>query len=263
MPRYVNIIETIFAKNYRKGATQVSFERADIVRAAKSLGVELPKNLGDVVYSFRYRADLPDSIRKKAPSGRTWVIRPAGHARYRFELVSGRQADIKPSENFAETKIPDATPGIIDRYAMNDEQALLAKIRYNRLIDVFTGLACYSLQSHLRTTVPDMGQVETDEIYIGIDKRGVHYGLPVQAKDNKARIGLVQIEQDMAMCAAKFPQLVCRPIAAQLAQRDLIALFEFEHTHDGIAIVSEKHFRLVPPDALSPEELRAYQRRPL
>ena len=54
---------------------------------------------------------------------------------------------------------------------MNDEQALLAKIRYNRLIDIFTGITCYSLQNHLRTTVPNIGQVEIDEIYIGIDKR--------------------------------------------------------------------------------------------
>ena len=65
-----------------------------------------------------------------------------------------------------ETKIPDATPGVISRYAINDEQGLLAKLRYNRLIDIFTGLTCYSLQNHLRTTVPELGQVETDEIYL-------------------------------------------------------------------------------------------------
>jgi hypothetical protein len=62
---------------------------------------------------------------------------------------------------------------------MNDEQALLARLRYNRMVDIFTGLTCYSLQSHLRTTLRDGSQVETDEIYIGLDKRGVHYVLPV------------------------------------------------------------------------------------
>jgi hypothetical protein len=55
-------------------------------------------------------------------------------------------------------------------YALNDEQALLAKLRYNGLVDIFVGIACYSLQSHLRTTVSGLGQVEIDEIYIGIDK---------------------------------------------------------------------------------------------
>jgi hypothetical protein len=63
--------------------------------------------------------------------------------------------------------VPDATPGIVAKYSLNDEQALLAKVRYNRLIDIFTGVTCYSLQNHLRTTVAELGQVETDEIYVG------------------------------------------------------------------------------------------------
>ncbi len=36
----------------------------------------------------------------------------------------------------------------------------------------FTGITCYSLQNHLRTSVPDIGQVETDELYVGVDKKG-------------------------------------------------------------------------------------------
>ena len=55
--------------------------------------------------------------------------------------------------------------------AMSDEQALLAKVRYNRLIDVFLGLVAYSLQNHLRTTVTEMGQIEIDEIYVKLDAR--------------------------------------------------------------------------------------------
>ena len=87
-----------------------------------------------------------------------------------------------PNQNLAGTKIPDATPGIIAKYAFSDEQALLTRIRANRLIDIFLGIACYSLQNHLRTTVVGMGQVETDEIYVGVDKGGSHYVVPVQAK---------------------------------------------------------------------------------
>jgi len=43
------------------------------------------------------------------------------------------------------------------------------KLRYNRLIDVFIGVTCYSLQNHLRTTEPRIGQFETDEIYVNTD----------------------------------------------------------------------------------------------
>jgi hypothetical protein len=146
---------------------------------------------------------------------------------------------------------------------LDDEQALLSILRYNRLVDVFTGLTCYSLQNHLRTTVPGMGQIETDEVYVGIDRRGAHYILPIQAKKKKDRIGIVQIEQDLLACATKFPELICRPIAAQIMGDNMIALFELEQTKDGIRVSLERHYRLVRPEDLSPDELATYQARTL
>lgn len=257
--RYSRIIEQIFLSRYKPGLEEVPFEREDIVRVAKKLGIKLPKNLGDVIYSFRYRAVLPVSVRAKAPKGKEWIIRPAGASRYCF--VASGQAVIVPSKMMAETKVPDSTPGVIAMYALNDEQALLAKLRYNRLVDIFTGVACYSLQSHLRTSVPKLGQVETDEIYIGVDKRGAHYVFPVQAKGGTDTLSVVQIEQDIAVCRVKFPSLICRPIAAQFMEENLIALFEMEQGKEGIAISSEKHYRLVPGEEVTDEDLRAYRER--
>ena len=257
--RYARIIEKIFLSNYRPGAEKIPFEREDIARVAKKLGITLPKNLGDVIYSFRYRTALPESVRAKAPLGKEWIIRPAGSAKYCF--VASTQATILPNKLLAETKVPDSTPGVIAKYALNDEQALLAKLRYNRLIDIFTGIACYSLQNHLRTTVPNLGQVETDELYIGLDKRGVHYVFPVQAKGGNELLSIVQIEQDMALCAAKFTLLICRAIGAQFMEDDLIALFEFERSKEDIVISAEKHYRLVRPEEVTPEDLKAYRER--
>ena len=257
--RYSKILEAIFKNHFKEGATEIEFERTELSKVADKLGIALPKNLGDVLYSFRYRTLLPKSITSKAPKGYEWIIRPAGKGKYKLAAV--RQSNIAPSNVLAETKIPDATPGVIAKYSMSDEQALLAKLRYNRLVDIFTGLACYSLQSHLRTTLRDGSQVETDEIYIGLDKRGAHYVLPVQAKGGKDKIGVVQIEQDFELCALKFPYLICRPIAAQFIDKNLIALFEFEQSKDGIKVSSEKHYRLVKPDDLSPEELQSYSMR--
>ncbi len=70
----------------------------------------------------------------------------------------------------------------------------------------------------------EMAQVETDEIYVGVDKKGAHYVFPIQAKAGKDRLSVVQIEQDIAVCADKFPLLICRPVGAQFMQDDLIAL---------------------------------------
>jgi hypothetical protein len=254
--RYTKILEAIFTRHYKKGATQIEFERSEINQVAEELGIALPKNLGDVLYSFRYRTLLPKSISSKTPKGYEWIIRPSGKGKYK--LVIAKQSAFAPSTSLVETKIPDATPGVIISYSLNDEQSLLAKLRYNRLIDIFTGLTCYSLQSHLRTTLHGGSQIETDEIYVGLDKRGAHYVIPVQAKGRRDRIGVVQIEQDIEMCTAKFPELVCRAIAAQYMDENFIALFEFEPTNEGIKVSAEKHYRLVRPDELSPQELQSY-----
>lgn len=259
--RYSQIIERIFERHYVETSPEVAFEREDIIRTATELGIQLPKNVGDMIYSFRYRAALPESICRRAPVGMEWVIRPTGQARYKFALTT--MARIVPNALLSETKIPDATPGIIEKYEINDEQGLLAKVRYNRLIDVFTGVTCYSLQNHLRTTVATMGQVETDEIYVGIDKRGAQYVFPVQAKGGTDQLGIVQIEQDFAVCSAKFPSLICRPIAAQFVEKNLIALFSFEEGENGVTVSDEKHYRLVRPEKVTKRDLIDYRERPI
>ncbi len=167
---------------------------------------------------------------------------------------------VVPDPNRTIIKVPDATPGVIAKYALNDEQALLARLRYNRLIDLFSGITRYSLQSHLRTSVAGIGGVETDEMYVGIDRQGVHYVLPVQAKGGRDKLSVVQIEQDIALCAEKFAGLVCRPIAAQFMRDGGIAMFEFEAIDEQITIREERHYRLVAPDQLSAEELAKYRR---
>lgn len=154
--RYIQLIERLFFNNYQEGTREVSFDRSEMQAIADKLGIRLPKNLGDVIYSARYRAPLPPSVVNKAPAGKEWIILPAGRSHYRFQATD--IAVIKPHAGMVEIKIPDATPGIIIQNALGDEQALLAKVRYNRLIDVFLGVTCYSLQSHLRTTVRDVGQ---------------------------------------------------------------------------------------------------------
>lgn len=258
--RYAQIIEAIFLKYYQEGVDVVPFSRVDIESAATQLNISLPKNIGDVLYSFRYRATLPDSIVNKARPDMQWIIKSTGRSTYAFHLV--KQITIEPNPALAETKILDATPGVVNRYALSDEQSLLAKLRYNRLIDIFTGLTCYSLQNHLRTTVSGV-QVETDELYVGLDRRGVQYVIPVQAKGARDKIGQVQIEQDVALSHEKFPELICIPIAAKFIRPDLIALFAFENTEGGIAIASERHYHLVDTSGLSSEELLTYQTRPL
>jgi len=256
--RYSRIMERLFFAGYEDGKKSVPFHRDDMRPVAADLGIALPDNLGDVVYSFRYRTPLPQAIRETAPEGAIWVIRPSGQSKYRFDLI--KAPNMAPREGMVVVKVPDATPGLVTTYALDDEQGLLARLRYNRLIDIFTGLVCYSLQNHMRTTVKGMGQVETDEIYVGVDDWGNHFVMPVQAKGGKDKLGIVQIEQDIALCRQKLPGVMCRPIAAQFMSGGVIALFEFVEVEGEVQMVREMHYRLVSPDQLTTEDLATYRR---
>ena len=125
---------------------------------------------------------------------------------------------IVPSENHLKIKIPDATPEIVTAYALSDEQALLAKVRYNRLIDIFLRVTAYSIQNHLRTSVPEIGQIEIDEVYVAVNNSGNQFVIPVQAKGGSDQIGIVQVMQDLALCRKAFPLLTPRPVAVQFVR---------------------------------------------
>lgn len=257
--RYSQLIEDIFFRHYAKEKETIEFTKDDLIETAAKLKIMLPKNVPDVIYSFRSRGGKTRRIQNTEPKGFQWVIRGKGRGKYVFALA--KALSLAPNPDYIETKIPDATPGIISRYALGDEQALLAKIRFNRLIDIFTGLTCYSLQSHLRTSLPDIGQTETDEFYLGIDKQGVHYALPVEAKGEKDDLGIVQIENNFALRTKRESRsLVFRPIAAQFRKENVIVLTEFSMTEDGIRIAAERHYRLVPSSELSDDELASYHK---
>lgn len=254
--RYSQLIAEIFARHYRKGLHSFEFDRDEIEIAAHKLSVKLPKNLGDLIYSFRYRISLPDAIRSTAPEGYEWTIRPAGQARYRFQL--GKLGRILPQPDLVAVKIPDATPEIVAYNALSDEQALLAKVRYNRLIDIFLGITAYSLQNHLRTPVKGLGQIEIDELYVGLNRHGRQFVVPVQAKGGADRLATIQTEPDIRCCAEKFPSLTCRAVSAQFMDSAAIAMFELVIDDEEVRIVDEKHYRLVPASEIDDTDRKNY-----
>jgi hypothetical protein len=255
--RYQAILERIFLDRYAAGTAEVPFEREDIERTAAALGIKLPKNLGDVVYSVRYRTALPARILATQPDGLEWIIVGAGRAKYAFKLVKINR--IAPNPQLVSIAIPDATPEVIRAYALDDEQALLAIVRYNRLIDTFLGLTTYSLQNHLRTTVKDIGQIEIDELYIGLDTHGCHYAIPVQAKGGNDQIGIVQTTQDIRFVDERFPGMRCRSVSVQFMSDGTVAMFELVLQGDEIKVAEERHYKLVPAKELDQTAVRSYR----
>lgn len=186
-----------------------------------------------------------------------WIIEGRGKGRYAFRLVP--LSRILPREDLITVLIPDATPEIIAAYAMDDEQALLAIVRYNRLIDIFLGLTTFSLQNHLRSTVSSGSQVEIDELYVGLDRNGAHYVIPVQAKGGKDRISVVQTRQDITWCNEQLPGTKCLAVSAQFMDDDRIAMFLLTVEEDQVKVVEERHYRLVPAERLDQEAIRDYR----
>lgn len=254
---YKAIVEHIFFAHWKKGTKEFVFERTEIVEATERLKRKLPKNVGDAVYAIRYRTPLPKSVAAVQPRGLEWIIEGAGRGRYRFKLVPATR--IYPRADMVRISVPDATPEVIQLYKLDDEQALIAIVRYNRLIDIFLGLTTYSLQNHLRTTVKGIGQIEIDELYVGLDTDGCHYAIPVQAKGGRDQIGVVQTTQDIHYCAQAFPGMRCRPIAAQFLPDGVIALFELALQGDEVKVVEERHYKLVPAADLDRAAIRSYR----
>lgn len=259
LSRYAQLLVFIFLQHYRDGDEVVAFGRDELAGAAAALGIVLPKNLGDVVYSHRYRVDFPDEIASRAPQGKTWTLVTVKRGHYEFR--AGVELNLEPRAQQAVIKVPDSTPGIIGKYVLSSEQALLAKVRYNRLIDLFTGIVCYSLQNHVRATIGDGVQIETDEIYLGVDRRGAQYVIPVEAKGGNDRLSVVQMNQDLALAKEKFPGLEVRLVGVQFAQHGDIYMFLFAESSVAgeVELREERRFRLVDPTDISDAELAAYR----
>ncbi len=257
--RYSQIIETIFRRYWKPGRMEFAFERPELAQVCEELGIVAPKNLGDIIYTFRYRRRLPDFVVKSQPAGRAWLILGDGDAKYRFRL--NKLTHIRPTNGLLVRKIPDATPQILNEgYALTDEQALLAKVRYNRLVDTFLGITAYSLQNHLRTKIPNYGQIEIDELYVGIDSRGAHYIVPVQAKGGTDILGAIQTIQDLTFCKTeeRYKNCIPRAVSAQFLADDTIALFETSFDGDEVAIVNERHYKLARAEEIAESDLKLY-----
>ena len=52
------------------------------MKIAESLEIRAPKNLGDTIYSFRFRTALPQQILNTSGADREWIIELAGRSKY-------------------------------------------------------------------------------------------------------------------------------------------------------------------------------------
>lgn len=219
---YDLVIEAVFFKQWRKGLAEVPFSKDDLMDAAKMLGLRI-KNPSDILYTYRSRKQLPSRLLQEGH----WVISARGAGSYAFVRVD-REPIIEIPSQLKAYPVPYAVPEIVAANIAADEQGVLTIVRYNRLLDIFTELACFHIQSHMRTQVPGHGQVEVDDLYLGLDKDGRGFVVPIEAKASAGTLGLDKAVNLSLFARFKYPKLVCRPVAVVRETLTTFALVEFE-----------------------------------
>ncbi len=243
-----NVIVNVFKKHYRRGLSEIPFSMDDIREAIKKVSQENPSyrenNVADVRYQYTSgRRSLPAEIDELGP----WMIEGRGKASYAFiRLKKSPHVDI--SSDLHAILLPDATPEIVLEYAGSDEQGILAKLRYNRIPDIFLGITCYHLQNHWRTSVKDKGQLEVDDLYVGLDVDGKQYVVPIEAKSKKDRISKTQIAQNIGFARERYSKLIIRPLGIQeINDKDIVVIeFTAGKSPDAIKIKDMRRYKLVP-----------------
>ncbi len=240
LTEYDEIIEHIFdlAWHANPDATEYSFSLSEVRQVARDLKLE-QGNYPDIKYTYSGRRSLPASILGRG----NWAIVGTGKGKYKF-LRLNRPPYVEIPADLKVTRILDSTPQIVLKYQGSDEQSMLARVRYNRLVDTFTGLTAYHLQSHLRATARGFGQVEVDDLYIGVDMDGNGYIIPLEAKSegDREQIGVVQIAQMIRYVQKQFPDLKVRPIGVK-ATKGTYLFVEFNVTDDPDLLASANYRR--------------------
>lgn len=238
---YGRVLTRVFEQHWNAKLTEVPFSKDDVLDAAQALDLRI-KNAADILYTFRSRQELPEAITKRG----NWIIASRGSGLYAFVKIDGHSQVIIP-KTLKAFPIPYAVPDIVAMHLPRDEQGLLTVARYNRILDVFTGLACFHLQSHVRTQIKGHGQVEIDELYVGVDKDGRGYVLPVEGKEEGESLGIDKAVSLSLFARAKYPSLICRPIAIIRESENQLACVEFEPADviEKVSVLDMRRYLLV------------------
>lgn len=231
---YVPVILKLFRDRWRPGASTVVFSLDDVRTAVEAVRAESDtpdrissRNPADVVYRMRSRTKLPPEILEKG----FHILRAVGRGRYQFE---------KATSGIIETPVNDLIPTIDqtpmpvrrllpETMAEMDEQALLSIVGYCCLLDHFTGMKIYRLRSHVRKSVPNVGQAELDAIDVGIaaGEDDVPVIFPIEAKAVSDELNRVQIFNMIQYAAHYYPGLNVRPLALKVDYQSAVHFMEF------------------------------------
>lgn len=233
MAKYEPIIKWVFETQSQKYGTdeEIPFSRSHIEDAMEELDISVG-NVPDIPYAYRSRRPLPEEI---SQYGYTAVIiddtREGEDPTYMFtktEQLIPIPEVVDQTNQTSTSVLPEA----VRKYIGKDEQGALTQVRYAGLLDDFTGLETYHLQSHLRMRVKGR-EAELDDLYVGVDDDGGHHALAVEAKGVGETLNKNQLIRNTRGIEEKsrYPDSV-RTLAVKLDDNGYFYLFEFEVFED-------------------------------
>ncbi|GGM57133.1 hypothetical protein J2752_000959 [Halarchaeum rubridurum] len=234
MAKYEPIITWVFEQQAEEYGTdeEIPFHRDHIEQAMEALDIHVG-NVPDIPYAYRSRRPLPDQI---AQYGYTAVViddkREGEDPTYLFTKTEQLIPVPEVVDETHRTSI-DALPDPVHEYIGKDEQGVLTQVRYAGLLDDFTGLDTYHLQSHLRMRVRGR-EAELDDLYVGVDPDGDHVALAIEAKGDGETLNRNQLIRNTRGIEdePRYPDSV-RTLAVKLDEEGYFYLFEFEVFRDG------------------------------
>jgi hypothetical protein len=234
MSKYERIIKRVFETRAIEYGTdeEIPFDRGHIEDAMEDLEI-IVRNVPDIPYAYRSRKRLPGEI---AEYGYTAVIiddtRVGANPTYMFTKTE-QLIEIPEIVNQTHQTSTSVLPRAVRKYIGKDEQGALTQVRYAGLLDDFTALDTYHLQSHLRMRVKGR-EAELDDLYVGVDHDGGHHALAVEAKGVGETLNKNQlirntrgIEQN-----SSYPDSV-RTLAVKLDKDGFFYLLEFKIFEDS------------------------------
>lgn len=237
------ILLRIIEKKAEPSSTEIEFTATDIIKTAAELGLSYG-NPHDLVYYFRRRKGFPESLLERGFN----ELKTVGKGRFLLVKSTVPPAITFP-QDIAITKIPDATPQIVYERCGGNEQALLTRVRYSRLVDCFTGLSCWHLQGHYRTTVEGGFQIEIDEFYLGCNLDGTWFGIPIEAKTKRERggIGRDQVTAMVKFCLESHPDLKCVPLVIKELDDGTILFLQMTTATrpEKVSIVNVRRYEII------------------
>ncbi len=103
------------------------------------------------------------------------------------------------------------------------------------------------MQGHIRTFIPRSGQIEVDDLYLGVDLNGKQYVIPVEAKSEREPLGVVQVVSLNTYALKAYPDLTLKSVAVKAWPDGSIFFLEFNSAVDGedLSVTNYRRYRLI------------------